>query len=115
MIPNPQMPMTPPDPSGLPPELAGALLASGGGFGEPVGPPDVPPAGTGMNPVEHLRASIEHAQAALVAEPDDKDSQKLAQVIQGLYSILADRQKNSDQALGGNPAVMSMLRQAGQG
>ena len=83
---------------GLPPELA-ALLGGGGGAGLPGGaPPEQPPE---MDPIEHLRQAIQHAQAALVAEPDDMDSQSLAKVVQGLYSILANRQKEQEQLLGG--------------
>ncbi len=62
--------------------------------------------------MEHLRAAIEHAQAALVAEPDDVDSQQLAAVVKGLYQILANRQKQTDQAMGGNPQMMQALRRA---
>ena len=67
--------------------------------------------GTGMDPLEHLRAAIEHAQAALVMEPDDIDSQLLSKVVSGLYQILANRQKEQDQALG-NPGLMRTLRRS---
>ena len=60
-----------------------------------------PPQGPSEDPLEHLRQAIEHAQAALQAEPDDADSQALAKVIQGLYAILANRQKEQQQLMGG--------------
>lgn len=62
----------------------------------------------GVDPVEHLRAAIEHAQAALVSEPDDADSQALAAVVKGLYQILANRQKDQQQVLG-NPTLQRVL------
>ena len=91
------MSMMQPEGGGLPPELA--ALLGGGGAGLPGGaPPEQPPE---MDPIEHLRQAIQHAQAALVAEPDDMDSQSLAKVVQGLYAILANRQKEQEQLLGG--------------
>ena len=88
---------------GPPPELLAQLM---GGMGASGG---MPPQGMGeeqepqgeMTTVEHLRIAIEHAQAALVAEPDDADSQALAKVVQGLYAIFAQRQKEQEQLLGG--------------
>lgn len=62
-----------------------------------------PPQDQEMSAADHLRLAIEHAQAALVGEPDDVDSQSLAKVVQGLYAILAARQKETQQTLG-NPA-----------
>jgi len=99
---------------GMPPELA-QLLMSGAGAGDAQAPgpaptPDQNPAkADGVDPLEHLRAAIEHAQAALVSEPDDQDSQALAKLVSGLYQILANRQKEQDQALG-NPATAKLLR-----
>lgn len=64
------------------------------------GPPPGPPPQQDVSPLDHLRQAIEHAQAALVGEPDDADSQMLAKVVQGLYQILAQRQKEEQQVLG---------------
>lgn len=72
------------------------------------GPPQAPPAPE-MDPLAHLRQAIEHAQAALIAEPDDADSQALSKLVSGLYQILANRQKEQDTALG-NPSLQSLLR-----
>ena len=87
------MPMIPGMMGGPPPEAMG---------------PQEPPQGE-MDPLSHLRIAIEHAQAAQVMEPDDADSQMLAKLVSGLYQILANRQKESDQALG-NPGLARMLR-----
>lgn len=65
-----------------------------------------------LDPIEHLRSAIEHAQAALVAEPDDADSQALSKVVAGLYQILAARQKDSDATMG-NPTLLRTLRRSG--
>lgn len=84
--------------SQAPPDLSGPLMA---GPGPGAGPaPMGQESPEGMSPAEHLRLAIEHAQAALVGEPDDTDSQTLSRVIQGLYSILASRQKETQQVLG---------------
>ena len=86
---------------GIPPQGMGQMQAVGqmppGGM-ESQGDPGQ---GQGSAAVEHLRQAIEHAQAALQAEPDDADSQMLAKVIQGLYGILSNRQKEQEQLLGG--------------
>jgi len=71
--------------------------------------PDAPAPQNG-GAVEHLRIAIEHAQMALQAEPDDIDSQQLARVIQGLYQILASRQKESESAMGMTPAMKLLAR-----
>lgn len=62
-----------------------------------------------MSPVDHLRAAIEHAQAALVGEPNDGDSQQLAKAVQGLYAILTARQKESDSVMGMQPQLRRAL------
>lgn len=90
------MPMIPQ--AELPPELA-ALMG-----GEP--------AEQELSPADHLRAAIEHAQAALVDEPDDADSQALAKVVQALYQILSSRQDAEAQAMGGNPKQMRAMRRS---
>ena len=85
---------------GPPPELMAQLMGGAGAGGIPQ---------EGMEPqgqeaesvVDHLRQSIEHAQAALQMEPDDADSQSLTMVLKGLYQILANRQKEQEQLLGG--------------
>ncbi len=85
-----------------PPELMAML---GGGGGAPSGPPPEQDLGPEPAPqasaVDHLRQAIEHAQAALQLEPDDADSQNLAKVVQGLYAILAGRQKEHESLMGG--------------
>lgn len=97
----PQM-MGPPDQQqGPPPELLAALMG-GAGAGQ-AAPPDQEQQ---MSSVDHLRAAIEHAQAALVGEPDDADSQALAKAVQGLYQILASRQKEQDSLVGGNQRAL---------
>lgn len=87
-----------------PPELMAQLMGGGGmppgGMGQQ-GPPPPPPSQGAESVVDHLRQSIEHAQAALQMEPDDTDSQSLTMVLKGLYQILANRQKEQEQLLGG--------------
>ena len=92
---------------GGPPPMAGPPPGFGGmPMGE--GPPPPPP--QQESAVDHLRQAIEHAQAALTSEPDDADSQALAKVIQGLYAILAQRQKEQEGLLGGgNVRALSRL------
>ena len=75
-------------------------------------PPDPPTDDADLDPVEHIRSAIEHAQAAQVAEPDDADSEKLSKLIAGLYQILANRQKEHDQTMG-NPTLLRTLRRSG--
>lgn len=92
------------------PGMEGMMGGLGGGEIDPAAlqgpmPEDAPPE---LSPLDHLRQAIEHAQAALVAEPDDADSQNLAKVVQGLYSILATRQKEEQNALG-NPSLQRVL------
>jgi hypothetical protein len=104
----------PPDQGGgLPPELIAAALQGGGaGLGADQGPPS-PAHGDGVDSTAMLRMAIEYAQAALVGEPSDADSQKLADAIKVMYRVLSDRQKNQDQLLGGNPALAQTLRRLG--
>ena len=59
--------------------------------------------------IEHLKQAIQHAQAALVSEPNDADSQSLADIVKQLYAIIAGRQKEDEKALGG---AMPALRRA---
>lgn len=94
---------------GIPPELA-QLLMGGAGAGEAAPPEPNPAKADNVDPLEHLRASIEHAQAALVSEPDDQDSQLLSKLISGLYQILANRQKEQQAAMGTTPAMKAMSR-----
>lgn len=93
----------PPDMDQPPPELMAQLMGGGGmppgGMGQQGPPP--PPSQGAESVVDHLRQSIEHAQAALQMEPDDTDSQSLTMVLKGLYQILANRQKEQEQLLGG--------------
>ena len=91
------------------------MMGDPGGMDAMQGPPMMPPedaAPQELSAVDHLRTAIEHAQAALVSEPDDGDSQALAKVVQGLYAILATRQKESDQTMG-NPTLLRTLRRSG--
>lgn len=84
------------------------------GGGAPMTAPDAPQPEpeTDMSAVEHLRMAIEHAQAALVMEPDDEDSQSLSKVVAGLYAIVSARQKERDQTMG-NPSLLRTLRRSG--
>lgn len=66
--------------------------------------------GGGSDP--RLRDAIELLQQVLTSEPDDQDSQALAQIVKELYAILATRQKEQTQAMGGNPSVMRALGRA---
>lgn len=88
-------------------ESLGAMMG-----GLPSMPSEPPADEPDLDPVEHLRSAIEHAQAALVGEPDDADSQALSKAIAGLYAILARRQKQSDQTMG-NPSLLRTLRRSG--
>ena len=84
------------------------------GQGPAMSPPptgDGSDVGTGMSAADHIRAAIEHAQAALVGEPNDADSQTLALIVQKLYQIFAARQKQQDQTMG-NPNTLQTLRGA---
>lgn len=65
--------------------------------------------GTGMSPEDHLRAAVEHLQAAQVTEPDDADSQTIAKCAAAIYAIFSSRQKEQDGMLG-NPGVARALR-----
>jgi hypothetical protein len=78
----------------------------------PVGPPQGGPGAGGSAVIDHLRQAIDHAQAALNAEPDDVDSQNLAKIVQGLYAILAGRQKEQESAMGMTPALKLLSRGA---
>lgn len=82
--------------------------------GAPAGPapaaPQGPGGGGGGAVLDHLRQAIEHAQAALQAEPDDVDSQQLAKIVQGLYAVLAGRQKEQESAMGMTPALKLLSR-----
>jgi hypothetical protein len=127
MMPQGMMPEPGMEQGGPPPELLAALMGgAGAGGGMPPGmppegmgggmmggppPPEPPPEQAPASPVEHLRQAIEHAQAALTMEPDDADSQALAKVVQGLYAILAQRQKEEQQVLG-NPATQRVVSRA---
>jgi hypothetical protein len=116
MIPQAGMPpppgMDPGMEAGPPPELMAALMggAGAGGFAPEQMPPEPPPEPE-LSPLDHLRQAIEHAQAALTMEPDDADSQSLAKVVQGLYGILAQRQKE-EQKMMGDPAMQRVLSRA---
>ena len=116
MLPQGGPPMGPEE-GGMPPELL-AMLSGGMQEGMPPpsmgpqGPPPPPEEEEDVDPLEHLRLAIEHAQAALVAEPDDADSQQLSKVISGLYQILAQRQKEQDQLMGGGN-LRALRRTAG--
>jgi hypothetical protein len=90
-----------PEEPGVPPELMQML--GGGAAPEEEAAPE-------LSPADHLRAAIEHAQAALVDEPDDADSQQLAAVVKSLYAILSGRQDAEDRASGGDPKQMRVLR-----
>ena len=98
---------------GGPPPMGGAPPMGGpppGFGGMPMGEGPPPPPSQQESAVDHLRQAIEHAQAALTSEPDDADSQALAKVIQGLYAILAQRQKEQEGLLGGgNVRALSRL------
>lgn len=98
-----QMPMM----GGPPPGMMGP--PGMGPMGPPPGPPPEPPEPQ-MSPADHLRAAIEHAQAALVTEPDDVDSGLLSKAIQILYQLAGNRQKEQQQQLGMSPAVKAMAR-----
>ena len=66
--------------------------------------------------IEHLKQAIEHAQAALVSEPNDQDSQALAQIVKELYAIIAGRQKEDQKAMGGAmPALQRAMMAQGAG
>jgi hypothetical protein len=96
------MSMMAPEEPGVPPELMQML---GGAPPEEEAAPE-------LSPADHLRAAIEHAQAALVDEPDDADSQQLAAVVKSLYAILSGRQDAEDRASGGDPKQMRVLRRS---
>lgn len=122
-------------PDTMPPGLMDALSGAGGDPNAPpnvidvthaadqglppdvAGPGDNPDASTPadqpqMSPADHLQAAIEHAQAALHAEPDSADSAKLAKIVQSLYAIQADQQDSHMQAMGGKPKEMRALGKA---
>lgn len=102
------------DQGGPPPELMDALMGGGppmaGGDPFAGGAPQEAPAPE-MSVIEHLRQAIEHAQAALVAEPDDIDSQKLTRAVGLLYDFLAGRQKEEESVMG-NAATQRVLKRS---
>jgi hypothetical protein len=68
-----------------------------------------------MAPEDHLRAAIEHAQQALMGEPDDPTSATLAAALKQLYQVFATRQKEDEAAMGVTPAIKSLSRNSGGG
>lgn len=99
-----------PDQSQIPPELAGLL------GGAPQGsqmPQDAPDASAPSDPLDLLRDAIQNLQDYLDQEDDDVNSAEGSKVLAGLYKILANEQKNSEQALGVTPAHKAMRRASG--
>jgi hypothetical protein len=105
----------------VPPELMAALQqAQGGnadaGFQAPDASQTAPPGQGGPPPGQTaenlLRHAIEFCQAAIQAEPDDQDSQELAQIIKQLYAIFSTRAKEGDQAMGGKVVPRQLRRGA---
>lgn len=80
----------------------------------PTGPQD---AADPQAAIEHLKEAIKQAQAALVSEPNDADSQALADIVKQLYAIIAKRQKETQAAMGGPamPALQRALMSQGPG
>lgn len=119
LMPDALMGAMPPaqDQGGPPPELLAALMSGAGagdvGAGPPgAAPPDAgPPSDQGTSALDHLRQAIEHAQQALMLEPDDEDSRKLARAVQMFYEVLAERQREERQVMG-NPATQRVLKRS---
>lgn len=63
-----------------------------------------------QSPADLLRQGIQKIEQALQAEPDDADSQRLAQAIQTLYAVLAARQKEEDDMLQGKLSPRALRR-----
>lgn len=80
------------------------------GAGPPIGPPGMGgPAGPPPpDPKEMLRKVVDDITLLLAAEPDDQDSGVIAKGLALFQTILANRQKNQQGALGVSPAMRAM-------
>lgn len=58
----------------------------------------------------HFRTGLQNLQQALEDEPDDKDSSALAGVLQKLYALIADRQKETDDMMEGKISQRALRR-----
>ena len=94
----------------VPPELAGLL---GGAPQGPQSAPEPQEAPGPTDPMELLRNAIESLQEYVSQEDDDINSEQASKVLAGLYKILAQEQKNSEQAMGLTPAHKAMRRSGG--
>lgn len=97
-----------PDQQQLPPELAGLL--AGGAPQAPESPQDAPEDSGPSDPLDLLRSAIESLQGYIDQEDDDVNSELASKTLAGLYKILAQEQKNSEQAMGVTPAHKAMRR-----
>lgn len=57
-----------------------------------------------------FKDAISLLEDILKGEPDEQDSQKLAQLISGLYSLVGDRQKEQDQMIAGKLSPRAVRR-----
>lgn len=73
------------------------------------GDPDMGVLGRDGTPFKN---AIQLLEGVLHHEPDDVDSAELAKILQGLYRLLANRQKEMDDSLGGKLSPRMMRRGA---
>ena len=62
------------------------------------------------DPKQMLRKVVDDITLLLAAEPDDQDSQLIAKGLALFQTILANRQKEQQAALGASPALRAMSR-----
>lgn len=93
---------------GPPPELLQALMAGGGMPPQPE-PEDDGPAQESME--SHLEQMLLHARMAMDAsDADNQERATISKAITILRSLMGDREKQSDAALGVTPQVRAMRR-----
>lgn len=98
----PMFPEQQPAPAGLADLLGGAQI-----------PQDAPQDSGPSDPLDLLRNAIQSLQDYIDQEGDDINSEQASKVLAGLYRILSQEQKNSEQAMGLTPAHKAMRRSGG--
>lgn len=109
----PMMPMA--GQGGPPPELLQALMAGGGSMppqGMPGGEMEQEDDGPEQGSLEtHLEQMLMHARMALDAQDaDNQERATISKAITILRSLMGDREKQSDAAMGVTPQVRAMRR-----
>ncbi len=76
----------------------------------PAGPPG---GGSEQQPLAILDQMIQLAKQYLEVEPDEEDKATMTKLLATLQQYKAKDQADTQQAMGGNPAVSRILRKAG--